>query len=81
MFREHGKYLIIHAVIAFELTLRFFPESFFQMSSWDGGKAMAVKENALQQLLELSHHNDSTTWSKVGRVATSLLLILRSSYC
>lgn len=38
----------------------------FQMSSWDGGKAMAVKENALQQLMELSHRNDSTTWSKVG---------------
>ena len=36
-----------------------------QMSSWDGGKAMTVKENALQQLMEISHHNDSNTWSKV----------------
>jgi len=35
---------------------------------------MAVKENALQQLLELSHHNDSTTWSKFYNQIITLVL-------
>lgn len=51
---------------------------FAQMSSWDGGKVTTLKESALQQLLELSHRNDSTTWSKVGLVASSLYLLGKS---
>ncbi|KAG0621726.1 hypothetical protein M758_3G044000 [Ceratodon purpureus] len=45
-----------------------------QMSSWDGGKAMAVKESALQQLMEISLHNDSNTWSKYYNQIITLVL-------
>jgi CLIP-associating protein 1/2 len=50
------------------------PSGVLQMSSWDGGKITALKESALQQLLELSHRNDSTTWSKSYNQIITLVL-------
>ncbi|XP_024364725.1 CLIP-associated protein isoform X2 [Physcomitrium patens] len=35
-----------------------------QMSSWDSGKTMGVRQKVLQQLTEFSDANDSNTWSK-----------------
>lgn len=45
-----------------------------QMSSWDSGKAIGVRENALQQLTEFSHANDSNTWSKYYNQIITLVL-------